>query len=319
MKSKLDSSHLSKSSGANDSRILKQTYNPLFKIYHIDTKHILCKSCKMLVLEKEAYKHLYDDQHVHILQKEFLRNKIKSESNHRRREVKSDIKQKSFSQQSMKKQSEKGSLNKSRDSTIGQFIKSHQQFVSKLVEDLNLIGHSNLSLVVALLSETQCKINMIYELNFSKISEQGTCFVIQQNKQSQPSYSINKQRMPEFLQQFLQKNLGSNKSIMDWKSRNKCTYLRYQIQQCCKKLAKLTKNKDYQKFLIGIRLSHLKGLGLQQQNDLNKQLQAEETGKVQIMQQNEQEQESQEENPQLLGDQKKSNIRIVFKKLKQEN
>ncbi|CAD8207774.1 unnamed protein product [Paramecium octaurelia] len=311
MKKKLDSSNISKSSGANDSRILKQTFNPLFKIYHIDRNILLCKSCKMLVFEKEAYQHLFDDQHVHILQKDFLRNQIKSASNHRRRGVKSNIKQKSFSQQCMKKQSEKDGLNKSRDITIGQSIKSHYQFASKLVEDLNLIGHSNLSLVVALLSETQCKINMLYDLNFSEISEQGSCFVIQQNKEPQLSYSINKQRIPEFLQQFVKKNLGSNKSIIDWKSRNKCSHLRYQIRQCCKKIAKLTNNKDYQQFLIGIRLNYLKGLGLKYQNDLNKQLQTEETGKVQLMQLNEK--ESQEEIQQLLGDQKKQNIRIVIK------
>ncbi|CAD8155478.1 unnamed protein product [Paramecium pentaurelia] len=292
----------------NDSRILKQSLNPLFNIYQIEMNYIWCQSCQMNLFEKDVYNHIYEDQHIHILQKQFMRKNIKSASYHQQQHgIKLEIKQKSLSQQSILKRTQQDNLNKSIEITMRQSIKSLKQFVSKLIEDLNQIGYR--TCLIVFLSETQCNINMFNELTFQEIFDKRQFFVIQKNKG--PCYSINKQRIPEFLKLYIQKNLGSNKRILDQNQKYIGRQLNQMLRKCCRLIASNTKDKEYQLFLNGLKLKEIKGLSIQYSSDIKNQLQTERSEKIYNIQQNVKEQW--ENVLQRLGDQRQKNIRIVIK------
>ncbi|CAK66665.1 unnamed protein product (macronuclear) [Paramecium tetraurelia] len=320
----------SKNNKTTNNQINLSVEKQLSKIYKQKDNCMLCISCQQDIMRQNIYNHIFEPLHILKLQEYFIQQSSNAQNKREKIQKKVDRKTQSFQTQYIKNE-QIGKEDKKHqtieipqiDQELNQNINRNQieRFVEILQYDLKCIGKIQLSLIVSILVKTYCTINEIIEMKFSQILDKCTFYYININNSWEKSYLILKQRFPEYLQDFMSRNLGSNKHLIKLLGQNKRQTLSKELWLSCNKIQSQTTDAEYISFLQGLTLKKLKKISLEKMAKKNKiQVQDEQITK-EITQKNQAQSKNQDfqKIEQIKNPEKKQAIKIIIKQRSIEN
>ncbi|CAD8149954.1 unnamed protein product [Paramecium pentaurelia] len=257
----------SKNIKLTNSKINLRLENQLSKIYKSKENCLFCISCQQDIMQHNIYNHLFEPLHILKLQEGFI--KIGSSKVNKREKALKKIEsknQKTYGQQ-IKKEDQKNKiiLIPSKVQELPQNINANPitKFIETLQFDLKSIDKIQLSLIISILVKSYCTINEIIEMKFSQIIDKCTVYYLNINDSWKKNYLILKERFPDYLQEFISKNAGSDKPLIKLLGQNKRQTLSKELYVCCSKIQNLTNDEDYISFLKGLTLKKLKKITIE--------------------------------------------------------
>ncbi|CAD8141128.1 unnamed protein product [Paramecium pentaurelia] len=303
----------------------------LSKIYQQKDNIMLCISCQQDITKQNIYNHLFEPLHILKLQEYFIQQINNNVYNKRDKiQKKFDNKNKSLQTQYIKNEQIGKEDKKNQtieipliDQDLNQNMNKNQieKFVDLLQYDLKIIGKIQLSLIVSILVKTYCTINEIIDMKFKQILDKYTFYYFNINNSWEKSYLILKQRFPDYIQDYISKNTGSNKPIIKLLGQNKRQTLSKELWISCNKIQSLTNDTEYISFLQGLSLKKLKKISLERMVKKNIiQIQDEQITK-EITKNNQGQKKDQEiqKVEQIRNSEKKQIIKIIIKQKLFEN
>ncbi|CAD8055044.1 unnamed protein product [Paramecium sonneborni] len=244
----------------------------LSNIYKEKDGHFLCISCLQEVKQENIYDHLFDPIHILKLQEYFIDKNNNNKSKKEKVLHKMDNKDQSLKTQQIKKehfvqkeQKQQPLVISSQDQNMNKNWNNNclENYIESLLYDLKSIGKISLSLIVSILVKTYCTITDLLEMKFSQILDRSNFYYLNINNAWDKSYLILKQGFPDYLQEFIKKNSGSNKPIIKLLGENKRQYLSKQLWLGCQTISIQTNDLEYINFLQGLTLKKLKKITIE--------------------------------------------------------
>ncbi|CAD8057975.1 unnamed protein product [Paramecium sonneborni] len=221
-------------------------------------------------MKENIYNHIFDPLHILKLQENFIRKQnqntnekiLQKIENKKQQSLIQQIKQEQIVQEVQKQQTNDISFI-DQDQNQNRINNCLENFIESLQFDLKQIGKIQLSLIVSILVKTYCTISDLLEMKFSQIQDKNNFYYLKIKNSWKKSVLILKSGFPDYLQDLIRKNAGSNKPLMKLLGQNKRQYLSKQLWIGCQQISIQTKDVEYMNFLQGLNLKNLKRLAIE--------------------------------------------------------